>query len=117
LNPTFALAQARFYITRAYLVEKRGLPAVEMALALDANSAEGHELRGEAAYLLGRYDDAINDLERALALEPARASGHLRLGMALLARGEVEAAEWEFNRAIDLDPGGESGARARSYVK
>jgi len=117
LDPAFALAQAKFYITRGYLVEERGLPAVEIALALNGESAEGHELRGQASYLLGHLDSAITDLERAIALEPNRASAHLQLGMVLLAKGDANGAEWELNRAIDLDPAGSHGVRARSYLK
>jgi tetratricopeptide (TPR) repeat protein len=116
LNPELALAQARFYIARAYRVEERGLPATEAALALDTNSAEGHELRGRARYLLGRPGEAIPDLQRALELEPDRASAHLHLGLAWQAIGEEDTAAWDFNRAVDLDPQGEDGARARTCL-
>ena len=117
LNPELALAQARFYVTRAYRLEERGLPAVELALTLDPKSAEGSELRGRALYLLGRPDEAISSLEMALALEPDRASAHLHLGLAWQAVGNESAANWAFNRVIDLDPAGELGAQARTYLE
>ena len=41
------------------------------AIALDPNSALAYVARGNAFYLLGRYDEAVADLRRAEELDPA----------------------------------------------
>ena len=117
LNPDLALAQARFYIDRAYRVEERGLPAVDGALFLSPESAEGHDLRGWALYLLGRFDEAVRELRLAVQLDPRMACARAHLGAALLAIEQEDEGGWQLNRAIDLDPTGDCGAWAGSLLE
>lgn len=116
LDAALTLAQARFYIERRYRLEERGLPALDAALMLAPDSAEGHDLRGWALYLLGRRAEAMPEFTLAIQLDPALAAPHAHLGMSLLAAGQIEAAHWELNRAIDLDAGGPSGSLAAELL-
>ena len=117
LNPELALAHARFYIDRAYRIEERGLPAVDGALFLSPESAEGHDLRGWALYLLGRFDEAVRELRLAVQLDPRMACARAHLGAALLAIEQEDEGGWQLNRAIDLDPTGDCGAWAGSLLE
>ena len=53
-----------------------------MAISLDPTAALGWNARGNAYFLLGRFDEALADLKQALLLEPANAETKYLLAQA-----------------------------------
>jgi tetratricopeptide (TPR) repeat protein len=69
-----------------------------MAVTLDANSAQAWEARGDAYFLLGRFQEALADLEKARQLEPENKEV---AALADQARAKVEAADHEQKAAAE----------------
>ena len=53
---------------------------------------------------MGRYDQALADLDRAIELDPAEAWAIAARGQAYLALGRYDLALADLDRAIELDP-------------
>ena len=82
-----------------------GLAAVEKALALDPELAEGYSSRGQLrAWCRWEWSEAEADVDRALALAPGDVSARRRKGILRLVLGQPGEAAVELRRAIDLDP-------------
>ena len=77
--------------------------AIDRALTLNPNYANGAFTRGIHAIFAGRYNDAIPFIERAMRLDPHFSQQHLHyLGMAYLLQGDDEAAEQVFAERVLL---------------
>lgn len=73
-------------------------------LAIDANSAEGQVLLGNALAGLQQVDAALAEYQEAIALDPASEGAYLNMGAVQLATGQLAKAEETFKKAIEMAP-------------
>ena len=66
--------------------------------------------------LMGRYDEALADLNRAIELDPDDAGAFGRRGETYIALGNYDEALADLNRAIELDPA-KAWAGSRSITR
>jgi adenylate cyclase len=83
---------------------KRADELASRALALDANNAVSHLVRGQVLRAERRFDDAIAEYERALDLNPNLASSVANLGDTYFALGQYEKAINFYDKATRLSP-------------
>lgn len=74
--------------------------AYEQALALDGDHAVARINYGWNLYVLGRWQEAVDQFRRALTLGSHNAAA-FNLGLALLAQGQVEEAREVYERAVE----------------
>src|SRR5690606_251070 len=74
--------------------------------AVDLRPSDGYivDSLGWAFYRLGRYDDAVRELERAVGLMPADPILNDHLGDAYWRVGRKLEAGFQWNHALALDP-------------
>jgi TolB-like protein/DNA-binding winged helix-turn-helix (wHTH) protein/lipoprotein NlpI len=124
-DPKFAPAYAalgREYRTKAFIVDPKGkqweekaFAAVENALSLDSELAEGYVARGYLLWSLSNHyphEKAVQDFRRALALNPSLAEAHHQLASVYNHIGLLDKASEEAQKAVALDPRN-TGARFR----
>ncbi|WP_084650120.1 tetratricopeptide repeat protein [Stappia stellulata] len=63
--------------------------AVDAALALGLDTVDSRLVRGKALYHLGRFEEAIADLEKAHSRDPERHEAAMTLGFAYLSIGDL----------------------------
>ena len=82
-----------------------GERAFKRSIELDANSAVAH-YRYATEYLLsvGRYGEAITEIQRALEVEPLDLNMQANLARAYLYAGQVDKALEQARKAHDLEP-------------
>lgn len=109
-----ALAQA--YTTKAFQfaadTEKKQIAenaevAVEKALALNPNLAEGQFARGVILWTLAKrfpHEQAIQAYKRAIALNPNLDEAHHRLGLVYFHVGLLDQAREEVKKALEINP-------------
>jgi tetratricopeptide (TPR) repeat protein len=78
---------------------KRAYELVSRALALDANYALSHHIKGQLLRAGRHFDDAIAEYERALALNPNLPTSVASLGDTCLALGQYEKAIEFYDKA------------------
>ena len=83
---------------------KRADELVSRALALDANYALSHHIKGQLLRAGRRFDDAIAEYERALALDPNLPTAVASLGDTYLSLGQYEKAIDFYDKATRLSP-------------
>ncbi len=116
LDPNFARAYSG--MAHAYIMSGNlggGLPreeyekaraAVNKALELDNNLAEGYEVLGELKFTAEwDFAGAEKDFLRAVELEPNSESAHEQYGFYLAARGRFDEAIAESKMALEINPG------------
>jgi adenylate cyclase len=82
-----------------------GLSAAEAGLAIKPDDPPLYRARGNAELVLGRYEQAISDVEHAMRLSPRDPRIGLwlvALGDAELGLGHVDAAVEEYHKAINV---------------
>jgi adenylate cyclase len=82
-----------------------GLSAAEAGLAIKPDDPPLYRARGNAELVLGRYEQAISDVEHAMRLSPRDPRIGLwlvALGDAELGLGHVDAAVEEYRKAINV---------------
>jgi tetratricopeptide (TPR) repeat protein len=84
--------------------------ALENAVEIDPEFAEGHANLGTQYYRLARYEEAIAELERSLALDPTRSPVHANLAAAHLGLNQFDQAAASARRALEISS---SNDRAR----
>jgi len=116
LDPVFAQAYAGIALTcikRDFYFEpgrgwdKKAFQAVEKALALDSNLAEGYVARGNLYWTRANFfphEKAIREYRRALELNPNLEEAHLYLGRVYMHIGLLDEAIFEFKKTLELDP-------------
>ena len=113
-----AYTQRFFYTDADPKWEQKAFLAIEKALALDADLAEGYFARGQLAWSLPNgfpHEQAIGDLRRALAINPNLAEAHREIGKIYLHIGLLDKSIEANTQALSLDPG-ESAARRRRRI-
>jgi TolB-like protein/DNA-binding winged helix-turn-helix (wHTH) protein/Tfp pilus assembly protein PilF len=73
-------------------------------LELNPNYSTGHQWYGEFLSVLGRPDEAINELEAALALDPLAAVVHHQAGQTFQQARQYDRAIQEYRHALKLNP-------------
>ena len=119
-DPTFASAYAE--LSRAYTIKARYVAsdaerkksyedaevAVDKALAINPNLAEGHFARGLmlwTPYKRFPHAQAIQSYRRAIELDPNFDEAHHQLGFVYLHIGMLDKAQQEIEKALAINPG------------
>jgi len=119
-DPNFAAAYAE--LARAYAIKARFFApvaemnkwnedaevAVEKALALDPNLAEGYFARGLmlwTPYKRFPHEQAVRAYRRAIELNPNFDEAHHQLGFVYLHIGLLDKAQGELEKALSINPG------------
>jgi tetratricopeptide (TPR) repeat protein len=82
----------------------RAYAAATLALALSPDDADLLIDRAVAAASLGRYAEAIDDLDHALDVDPRRPDALVYRGSAWRHEGHLELAQDDIDRALAVDP-------------
>ncbi|SFJ37313.1 tetratricopeptide repeat protein [Planctomicrobium piriforme] len=77
---------------------------LDLAVGLDAKSAEAHNSRGIALRMLGRFPEAIDAYSKSLELDPQRADALCNRGFARKRTGNDQAALVDYDAALKLAP-------------
>jgi TolB-like protein/Tfp pilus assembly protein PilF len=117
LDPNYAaayagLATAEFYASdfsataeESTLVRQRAQAAVDKAIALAPDLADGYIARGlYRCSILWDWSGAQADFDKALALEPGSSLAYRRLGLLFQSLGRLPEAIAATRKAIELDP-------------
>ena len=83
---------------------EEGLDMIARAVALRPNDGYIVDSLGWAYYRLGRYDDAVRELEKAVSLKPDDPILNDHLGDAYWRSGKKLQAVFQWNHARDMDP-------------
>ena len=98
-------AMSDFGVATPAEMRPRAMKAAGDALALDPQSAEGHEALGRAQFLFDwDFQTAERSLERALALDGEHMPAHQAMAWLMSARGRHPEAAVSARRALQLDP-------------
>ena len=81
----------------------KALTETDRAITLGIGGSDARLLRGKALYHLGRFPEAVKELEQALAIDPTRHETAMTLGLACLASGDL-ARGWKLaERRVDAN--------------
>jgi eukaryotic-like serine/threonine-protein kinase len=129
-DPEFALAQAAlgslymrrfFYNDADRKWEQKAILAVDKALMLEPDLAEGYLARAQLVWTLPNgfpHDKAVADLKRAIAINPNLVEAHVELGKVYLHIGLLDKSIEANSQALRLDPQHREaiGRRIAAYV-
>jgi tetratricopeptide (TPR) repeat protein len=104
LEPTYQEAWVMRACCSRDAAPDAALTDIDTALALNANHAYAHVLKGEILLTLNQTNSAIESLQRGCELEPRNANYHAALGFALLDIRKYEDSLTRFELALKLDP-------------
>jgi tetratricopeptide (TPR) repeat protein len=113
-NLQIALAKAPddpdllFYLSRAATAYSE--QSSEKLLTAFANTARGHQVRGQNDYALKMFPEAEKEYLQAIALRPDLPGLRLELGLVYAAQSEWEKAEEQFRGEAKLQPGNAEAA-------
>jgi serine/threonine-protein kinase len=115
LDPQLAEAQVTLgLLLRKYEWDWAGAEeAFTRALALNDNNAAAHREYGELLTGLGRFDEAIAELQRARELAPASLPVSVALGAGFYYARRYDAALRQLRKALELDP---AAAEIHAYL-
>lgn len=100
-NAHMLLATLLYYAGRP----EEGLKRVEQAMLINPHHPFNYTFhQGQALYILGRYDEAVNALEKAIASNPGAERVHVWLAAAYAQAGALEDAQWEADQIMTMDP-------------
>ena len=92
---------------------ERGLEMIRTAVRLQPNSGAYVDSLGWAYYRLGRFEEAVKELERALGLETSDPVIHDHLGDAYWRVGREREARYQWGHALKMDLDVEDRRRIR----
>jgi len=93
------------YLTvRQIDIWKNSLTLWDYVISKEPNVAFAHNNRGWVFATLGRFDEAIEDLNKAIALEPNSFEAYNTRGVVFVIMGHYREAIEDFDRAIALKP-------------
>jgi tetratricopeptide (TPR) repeat protein len=106
LDPNYADAYGQMALTLNFAGRpEAALEAIRKATRLDPRNPVFYVfIKGQAYFLMGRYDAAIAEFERVVERNPEFPRGHLGLAAAYAQVGRVEDAEWEAEESLTLLP-------------
>ena len=78
--------------------------AINRALAIDKDLAEGHAALGGLMSQLGRGEEAVYHLERAIELNPSYSPAYNWMALTLRGGGQLEEANEMLERGLEIDP-------------
>lgn len=113
-NLQMALAKAPddpdllFYLSRAATAYSE--QSSEKLLTSFANTARGHQVRGQNDYALKMFPEAEREYAQAMVLRPDLPGLRLELGLVYAAQSEWEKAEEQFRAEAKLQPGNAEAA-------
>lgn len=101
-NAHLLLATLLYYAGRP----EEGLKRVEQAMRINPHHPFNYTYhQGQALYILGRYDEAVDALEKAIASNPDAERVHVWLAAAYAQTGAIDDAEWEADQILTINPG------------
>src|SRR5215467_10350241 len=74
------------------------------AIELNPNSTDAHVWRGVFLAQMGRFDEALPEIQRAEALDPLSLAVHVNAGWVYYVARRDEQAVQQWNKILDLDP-------------
>lgn len=84
---------------------EEGLERIKMAMRLHPHHPYNYSFHlGQALYILGRYDEAIDALKSAITSNPASERLHVWLAASYAQSGRMEEARWEAGEVRALNP-------------
>ncbi len=84
---------------------QESLARIQQAIALNPHHPYNYSFHlGQAYYILGRYDEAIEAFSEVLASNPGAERAHLWMAAALAQAGRREDAEWEVEQLLTSNP-------------
>ena len=95
---------------------ERGLEMIRTAVRLQPNSGAYVDSLGWAYYRLGRFTDAVRELERALSLETSDPVIHDHLGDAYWRVGREREARYQWGHALRMELDTEDRRRIRAKL-
>ncbi len=75
----------------------------DRVLNMNPDYGWGYYRRGWFKQLIGRYDDAVEDLSMAIVLEPTYSYSYSSRGEIYMKQGKLEMAQSDFNKIIELE--------------
>jgi TolB-like protein/lipoprotein NlpI len=85
---------------------EQGLKRVEKAMRLNPHYPHNYQLcQGQALYVMGSYDAAIDAFVQGLERYPESERLHVWLAAAYAQTGQADAAQWEMDQVFALNPG------------
>lgn len=86
-------------------LSRKAVEFAEKAVKLNPKLSHAHQFLGGAYNTLGRYDEAIAEMNEAVRLEPNNAGAHGSLARAYwIGKGMVEEAIVELEHAVSINP-------------
>lgn len=86
-------------------LSRKAVEFAEKAVKLNPKLSHAHQFLGGAYNTLGRYDEAIAEMNEAVRLEPNNAGAHGSLARAYwIGKGMVEEAIIELDHAVSINP-------------
>ena len=95
------LASLLYYAGRP----EEGLRRIQKAMQINPHHPYNYTFHlGQAYYILGRYQEAIDAFQQGVASNPASERLHVWLAAAYAQLGETDSAEWETQQVLTLNP-------------
>ncbi len=96
---------------------QEGLDLIRKAVQIRPNDGYMVDSLGWAYYRLGRFEEAVVDLERAVSLRPADPTINDHLGDAYWRAGRKLEATFQWQHALSLEPSKEDEAKIRAKLE
>lgn len=106
LDPNYAnahvlLATILYYAGRP----QEGLKRIKKAIRINPHHPYNYTFHlGQAYFILGLYNEAIEAFQRGIESNPASERLHVWLAAAYAQAGEIDEAEWETDQVLTLNP-------------
>jgi len=108
LQTSADLSDAHHVLQYIYLVYDWNWAASEtegkLALALNPANTQARMFLAEAAYIVGRWEDAVRQLRVAIDADPFYAYPHWQLATAMYSAGRYQEAEASYRKVTELAP-------------
>jgi tetratricopeptide (TPR) repeat protein len=93
------------------------LSILDDVIEVHPDYAEAWNKRATVYYLIGRYNDSLNDIDKVLELEPRHFGALSGRGMIKRQQGDLAAARAAFEEALSFNPHMESVKRALEEIE